>query len=187
MRGLIVMMLIGCLSSTFVLAEEVGLLANKTIAIDAAVLVKEKKGSLSKPVVAVEHPLVDVPNEMDAYIREEEGRIKDIKLLSLDLEKANIQLKRKEIESKMAELNKTNAPTLVTMPQSLPSGGVLLKRLTALTVSGDFKEATININGVSMMAHEGDAVGEAKVATINAQGVDIIYPNGKKEKLTLNL
>ncbi len=122
--------------------------------------------------------------EMDDYMHQEEGRIKAIKLLSLDLEKANIELKQREVQVKMAELNKSGA---FVAPASSPlDQASVSKRLISLTVSGDFKEAVIEVNGAGVIVREGDAVADGKVGIINDEGLTLIYPEGKEEQLRLN-
>ncbi len=120
-------------------------------------------------------------------MRQEEQRVKAIKLLSLDLEKTDLELKQKEVQVKLAQLNKANVGESLGTGAPMPDKSVFIKRLTALTVTEDFKEAVLDINGVPITVHEGDSIIDGKVLHIDAQGVMLAYPSGKQEQLSLNL
>lgn len=121
--------------------------------------------------------------EVDDFARQEEEKIKSIKLLSLDLEKAGIELKQREIQVKISELNKTG-PLVVALSSTQAS---VPRRLIALTLTDDFKEAVMDVGGSSIIVHEGDSIADAKVESINAQGVIIRNADGTQESLILNI
>ncbi len=123
-------------------------------------------------------------SDMDDYIHQEENRIKAIKLLSLDLEKANIELKQREVQVKLAELNKSGVFTAPVA--SFSAQEPIVKRLISLMATGDFKEAVIEVNGAGVIVHEGDSIADGKVKHINDKGLLIVYEDGQEEQLRLN-
>jgi TolA-binding protein len=185
-KGIVV--LIVCFLCAFANAEEVGLLQGQGLLQVKAQLVNKVEEKTSG---VDEMPEAQMPSqllqEMDEYMRKEDERIKDIRLLSLDLEKAGLELKQKEVQVKMVELSKGSKSAGVDAGPSSLNPSMFIKRLMALTVTENFKEAMIEINGAVAVVHEGDGIADGKVFVIDAQGVNIIYPDGKEERLSLNL
>ncbi len=119
---------------------------------------------------------------MKDFIRQEDDRLKDIKLLSLDLEKADLELKKKEIQTKMAGLSGT-----VTQDKSAPaSGGLPDVRVSGIVIKEGIGRAFISVEGKIFYVREGQDIGDKmKITKIADQAVFIQYPDGRTRPLEL--
>ncbi len=125
--------------------------------------------------------------KMEDFIREENDKIKDIKLLNLDLERANLEFKKKEIEQKMAQLNKEEEGATLSGARSISdtSFSSLKLKLIGIFESALKKKAVLNINGVHFNVIEGEKVEGFLVGAIKSQSIVIKYNNGEEEELYL--
>ncbi len=119
---------------------------------------------------------------MKDFIRQEDDRLKDIKLLSLDLEKADLEFKKKEIQTKMAGLSGA-----VTQDKGAPaSGGLPDVRVSGIVIKEGVKHAFISVEGRIFYVREGQDIGDKmKITKITDQAVFIQYPDGRTRPLEL--
>lgn len=121
--------------------------------------------------------------QMKEFLRQENERIKAIKILNLDLERADLELKKRQIEIKLANLNKH------TVVPAGPASAVFLKpafKLRGIFTSAETRQALINANGVTIQAIEGQTVGEGvTVKQITNDAAVLEYTDGKQETLNL--
>ena len=117
---------------------------------------------------------------MKDFIRQEDDRLKDIKLLSLDLEKADLEFKKKEIQAKMAGLSGT-----VTQDKgALTPGGLTDIRVSGIVIKEGVGHAFISVEGRIFYVREGqDIGGKMKITKITDQAVFIQYPDGRTRSL----
>src|SRR3989338_8900572 len=117
---------------------------------------------------------------MKDFIRQEDDRLKDIKLLSLDLEKADLEFKKKEIQAKMAGLSCT-----VTQDKgALTPGGLTDIRVSGIVIKEGVGHAFISVEGRIFYVREGqDIGGKMKITKITDQAVFIQYPDGRTRSL----
>ncbi len=117
---------------------------------------------------------------MKDFIRQEDDRLKDIKLLSLDLEKADLEFKKKEIQTKMAGLGGT-----IAQDKGAPaSGGLPDVRVSGIVIKGGVGHAFISVAGKMFYVHEGQDIGDKmKIIKITDQAVFIQYPDGRTRPL----
>lgn len=119
---------------------------------------------------------------MKDFIRQEDDRLKDIKLLSLDLEKADLEFKKKEIQAKMAGLSGT-----VTQDKgALTPGGLTDIRVSGIVIKEGVGHAFISVEGRIFYVREGQDIGDKmKITKITDQAVLIQYPDGRTRSLEL--
>ena len=117
---------------------------------------------------------------MKDFIRQEDDRLKDIKLLSLDLEKADLEFKKKEIQAKMAGLSGT-----VAQDKGIPASGDLPDiRGSGIVIKEGVGHAFISVEGKIFYVREGqDIGGKMKITKITDQAVFIQYPDGRTRSL----
>ncbi|MDO8675412.1 MAG: hypothetical protein Q7K71_04775 [Candidatus Omnitrophota bacterium] len=117
---------------------------------------------------------------MKDFIRQEDDRLKDIKLLSLDLEKADLEFKKKEIQAKMAGLSGT-----VAQDKGTPApGGLPDIRVSGIVIKEGVGHAFISVEGRIFYVREGqDIEGKMKITKITDQAVFIQYPDGRTRSL----
>ncbi len=117
---------------------------------------------------------------MKDFIRQEDDRLKDIKLLSLDLEKADLEFKKKEIQAKMAGLSGT-----VAQDKGIPASGDLPDiRVSGIVIKEGVGHAFISVEGKIFYVREGqDIGGKMKITKITDQAVFIQYPDGRTRSL----
>ena len=117
---------------------------------------------------------------MKDFIRQEDDRLKDIKLLSLDLEKADLEFKKKEIQTKMAGLSCTVAPD-----KGVPASGDLPDiRVSGIVIKEGVGHAFISVEGRIFYVREGQDIGDKmKITKITDQAVFIQYPDGRTRSL----
>ncbi|MBI4310085.1 MAG: hypothetical protein HY591_07130, partial [Candidatus Omnitrophica bacterium] len=118
-------------------------------------------------------------NQMQEFLQQENERVKAIKILNLDLEHANLELKKKEIEVKLAELNKTGVAVNLSSNPGSPSMGV-----SGIFVSGTDRWALMNIDGVRVQVKPGQAMRDGMVIKeINADAVIVRHRDARKETI----
>ena len=117
---------------------------------------------------------------MKDFIRQEDDRLKDIKLLSLDLEKADLEFKKKEIQTKMAGLSGT-----VAQDKGAPASGDLTDiRVSGIVIKEGVGHAFISVEGKIFYVREGqDIGGKMKITKITDQVVFVQYPDGRTRPL----
>ena len=123
---------------------------------------------------------------MKGFIQQEDDRLKEIKLLSLDLEKAGLELKKKEIQNKMEGLNGA-------LPQEKGAASVVRNtgassdlRLSGIMINDKVRQAFIVAQGKQLSVHEGqDLANGMKIAKITAKSVSIVYADGTTRQLEL--
>ncbi|MBF0490607.1 MAG: hypothetical protein HQL15_08355 [Candidatus Omnitrophica bacterium] len=124
--------------------------------------------------------------EMDDFIKQENERLKDIKLLNLDLERANLELKRREIEQKMVQLNKADgAVSLEGEGDSDTQSNRPVIKLLGTFASASLKQAVLNVNGTSVHVKEGTDMDSFVVGSISPQAVIIQYEDGESQEFRL--
>lgn len=126
---------------------------------------------------AAESSPADQYEHMRQFIREENEKIKDIKLLNLDLERASLTLKKKEIESKLAKLSKTQ--DVYMNPMSAASNTRSSYSLAGVFMTEKYKEALMNVGGALVHVREGQAVDEhVKIKQIKQDSVTLERADG---------
>jgi hypothetical protein len=151
---------------------------------------KAHQGSLKKANLKATQG-TDMINSSDLkvvedFISQEDERVKDIKLMTLDVEKADLQLIQKEISMKLAQLGKTEG----LMPQALLEKGQQPPpriKINSLVISQGFKEALISLEGVGYTAREGDTLaGSLTIKSIGINNIQVRYLDGKDETIFIN-
>jgi hypothetical protein len=121
--------------------------------------------------------------DMRQFMGQEDERIKAIKILDLDLQRADLELKKRQIEVKLADLNKSNAAL-----SPLTASGFLKPafKLSGIFMSGSHREALIDVQGANIQAEEGKMIQDGViVAKINTDSALLKYADGKQETLNL--
>ena len=124
-------------------------------------------------------------DQMQEFMRQENERIKAIKILHLDLERSNLELKKKEIEIKMADLNKNQSPSLPVNPAP-GSFQPLMMKLSGIFVRGDQREALMEVDGSHVQVRAGGRLRDGiTVKKIDSDQVVLEYTDGKQQIFTL--
>ncbi len=126
---------------------------------------------------------------METFFNEEQERIKTIKLLNLEVEKASLEFKKQEIQSKMAELNHGASAVLAPVSATGQEQGVPkpVFKVMGLTVSGKFKQALIQADGVLYAVSPGGSFGAGhQVKSIDADKVVVQKSDGTQEEIVFN-
>ncbi len=123
--------------------------------------------------------------EMNDFINQENEKIKDIKLLNLDLQKADLELKKREIEQKIDRLSKVSMPMIKRDDTngSAVDIGIPILKVISIFVSDNNKKAVISFNGVNRQVHEGDKIESYNIQNIDPQRVIIKDSNGQTQEL----
>lgn len=117
--------------------------------------------------------------QMKEFMRQEDERIKTIKILNLDLERANLELKKGEVAVKIAAIGPSSSLSTGTSKPASP-------KLCGIFAQDNNKEALINVSGVYIQAGEGEALRDGVlVKKIGPEAVLLEYPDGKKETIEL--
>lgn len=120
--------------------------------------------------------------QMHDFIQQENERLKNIKLLNLDVEWANLKLKEKEIEQKIGQLDKA----LGSMAPSTAGVGMRDKpvmKLLGVFESDAFKKAVVAIDGLRINVQEGEHVNGMLVKSITPQTVVLQWEDGQTQEL----
>ena len=125
-------------------------------------------------------------SSMKKFIQQEDERLKDIKILSLDVEKTELEFKKKEILAKMSGLNQGHEQER-SNSLSKPLDNVLDVHLAGVLINGNDKLAFINFNGKVLTVREGEEFGDQiKALEITSEQVCLQYPDGKKQILKVS-
>ena len=125
----------------------------------------------------------EVVMNMDMFIDEEDKRIQEIRLLDLDVQKADLQLKQQEIARKMA--NSVGEDFTVPHPAgSNPAHASM--RVISVVVADDYQEAVLKINEQHITCHQGDFIGDGwKVEAITREGVKLLSATAGQRSLMI--
>lgn len=139
----------------------------------------EQRASQAAP----EENIDDGFTQLKEFMRQEDERLKTIKILNLDVERADLELKKRQIELKLADLNKNTSVAISSNPIN-PSKPVF--RLAGIFVQEDTRQALMNVNGVNMQVGEGKPLAEGvMLKRIDTDTAVLKYPDGKEETLYL--
>lgn len=121
-----------------------------------------------------EENLVDP--QQDDFLEEEVKKIREIKLLSLDVEKKGLEYKQQVINSRINKLNGLNdsllnAPVYANRDESSI-------RVLATVVSDTSKYGIILINGVKQKVIENQQIDDIQVLQINKRAIKFKFSNG---------
>jgi type IV pilus biogenesis protein PilP len=125
--------------------------------------------------------------QMDDFIKNENEKLKGIKLLNLDLEMANLELKRREIEQKITQLNKSWGSLPIGKQEYIneDKSDNQEPKVAAVFQSNAKKQATLDFNGRHINVQEGQEVRGLMVKAINSKGITIQYQDGKIKELNI--
>ena len=185
MKIIVVLVVLGFFFGGQSLANQVSLIEDEDVPKDVSVVKEETVDNKEISLAEDENDnQQDDLEEVNDFINQENEKLKDIKLLNLDLEKVGIELKRREIEQKIAQLDKTEG---ILAPTQDSSGDIKLSkpqvRLVGVFESASKKQAVLSINGEHINVKEGQEVEDIVVKTIKPQGVTIQYQDGQLQEL----
>jgi|GEM_PF-6200593 len=186
----VILLLIGSIFLVFVTelrADEISLIEKddlpKTVSrITPAVTNQEEVATENE-----ETPDEQESQQIDDFIQKENEKLKDIKLLNLDLERSSLELKKREIEQKITQINKSEDPLPISNHENATEVKLIKPTLKLLGIfeSMGKKQALLNINGTNMNVKEGQNINGMIVKSINQQGVVMEYED--ESSLQLNL
>ena len=180
-----VMLLSGCVPAG---ADEISLIDKPHIkeAIPSKVQPEEvKPSSAHKSPVNQDNPKnIEAGDQnfqqMKDFMREENERFKAIKILNLDLERADLELKQKEIQVKMAQLNKESGALINSNGSMSVKPAKPLLKISGIFLTDEGKEALINVNGANQNAREGEQIASGiAVKKITSTAVTVQYADGQ--------
>ena len=178
--NIIVMVLF--LNAVNVWAGEVSLIEKNTITAKKTP-VKEKSMIQEKKAAKAE-PIDQGFEQMKEFIQQENERLKAIKILNLDLERADLELKKGEIEVKIAGLNRGSNAAIAGLSTGISKPAVV--KLCGILMNGDDREALVNMDGIYVQIKEGFALRNgALVRKVSDDAVVLEYADGKKETISL--
>lgn len=163
-----------------------------TIALGEEVsFVKSVPKNLSKESVEVPLPKKIITEKKDTrfekmqeFILKENERLNAIRILNLDLEQTNLELKKREAEVKLAQLNGKYYSS-----DSVIASGVNKKpdiKLAAIYYLKNQREASFNINGKITSVRVGnELIPGVSVKKIDADFVTVLCADGKEENFIL--
>ena len=121
--------------------------------------------------------------QMKDFMSEENERLKTLKILNLDLERAGLELKQKEIQVKMIKLNKEGGVLDSNAVVSVKSSKPMVK-ITSIFLNDEGKEAVINVDGLNLNAHEGEQIASGiAIKKITPETVTVQYADGQIQEL----
>jgi hypothetical protein len=125
--------------------------------------------------------------QMDSFIKKENEKLKAIKLLNLDIERADLELKKREIEQKMVQLNVREGVSSTVKQEEGDEAKINkpILRLAAVLESNAKRQAILNFDGRHINVKEGQEVEGVLVKTIKTQGITIQYQDGQTKELSL--
>lgn len=128
-----------------------------------------------------ERPMEGDFEQMKEFMRQENEKVKAIKILNLDLARADLELKKKEIEVKLADLNKGHAidenHSKGSSDLSTPS-----RNVTGIFVNGPVRSAWMDVHGKHAHVQEGEFLSDGVlVKTIKGNQVTLEYADGKQD------
>jgi hypothetical protein len=135
------------------------------------------------PIKEEEVPEQQVPDEnfleMKAFMKEQDVRLKAIKLLNLDVARADLELKRREIESKLANLNQGPSSS---MQMSMKESDLSIQ-VASILISPKKREAVLQTGGLRTRVEEGSKINDKTVSKIEAAAVTLEDAKGNTETL----
>lgn len=192
MKNYIFVMLILIFFSRVSLAKEISLLEetmvpqSNSVEIDSQSVDEEDYDEAQDDHSMQKNEQEDEFEKIDEFIRKENEKVKDIKLLNLDLEKAGLILKKKEIDQKIDQLRKAESSGFVKTNEHEEEAKLLMPniRLVSIFASASLKRAVLNINGVNNNVKEGQKIGNVIIANINSENVMVKYSDGQTEEIS---
>ncbi len=127
-------------------------------------------------------------DHMDVFLDQEHRRSEEIRLLNLDLEKSNLELKMKENAKKMNEIDVSSGRANQVVPSDMAMNGNARYRLRGIFISPKHREALIDVNGhshtvvIAQLLEEG-----VEVAAIEDKKVTLKHKDGTSEDLVLEI
>jgi hypothetical protein len=135
------------------------------------------------PIKEEDVPKQQVPDEnfleMKAFMKEQDVRLKAIKLLNLDVARADLELKRREIESKLAGLNQSSS---TSMQMSMKDSDTSI-HVASILISPKKREALLQTGGLRSRVQEGSKINDKTVSKIEADAVTFKDINGNTETI----
>jgi hypothetical protein len=180
MNYLLVLVLSVFLSVQGACANEVSLLETGESSNTVSSQAKKESYQPSLNVPEVEEE--DEFQEMADFIQQENERLKDIKLLNLDLERASLELKKKEIEQKMAQFHKEENVMSQEDDDGVSRPSI---KLLGVFLGGLKKQAVLSINGKQVNCKEGQYIEGINIASIDSRLVTVQYADGEKQVYSL--
>ena len=126
--------------------------------------------------------------QMNDFIHKEDDKIKDIKLLNLDLEKSTLELKKREIEQKIAQLQRREVSFVLPSKDDRDDAKEVKPfiKLRSIFESQFKKQAVLNIDGTDINVTEGQKIKGVVIRGINQKVVVVEYGDGATEELSLS-
>ena len=126
--------------------------------------------------------------QMSDFIEEEDEKLKELKLLNLDLQKSDLLLKKKEIDQKINQLGRNENLSVFKegrveseVQEIVPS-----VKLVSIFLSDSSKKAILNINGVNIAVSEGQQFDSFVTESIDAQKVLLEFEDGQSKELYIS-
>ncbi len=133
--------------------------------------------SYAVPAAAGDLALVDTQEaggleQLQDFMRKEDEKLKAIKMLDLDLTRADLELRKREIEVKLAGFNAS---------PDAPASGI---KVRGVMVNGDMHGVWMEVNGQDVHAAQGEYVsGGILLKSVKSNEVVLEHPDGKQEVL----
>jgi hypothetical protein len=144
--------------------------------------VKAPVKTIEKTVEIQKPPVEQDFQQMKEFIQQENDRMKEIRILNLDLERADLELRKKEIETKLAGMNKNGR--VITSGFSAAAKPVL--KVTGIFVNGVDRQVLMNVDGVNIQVKEGESVRQGVIIKkITSDTVLLQYADGKNETIAM--
>lgn len=111
------------------------------------------------------------------FIEQENERLREIKLLDLDLQRSSLKLKQKEILTKMAQLNHVPADDQQHTAEHLVLKGIIEQ--------GEIRQAIVQDNGKTSTLKKGDAILGQQIIRIEKNKVVFKDALGQEKEILL--
>ncbi len=174
--------------SRWTYAGEVSLIEDAARPVQETELIENSKTTEKQPITIGEKSnQSDVKfKQMEDFVNQESDQIKSIRMLTLDLERVSLELKKREVEIKLSQLSgKASAP----LTQQDSENGKAAKpriRFLGAFIHGQVKEAMISIDGVDCVVVDGqDMVEGFHIKAINTETVRVSFLDGHEETIKL--
>lgn len=171
--------------STTAFADDVSLIQTNAVIKEAApeeVVAEAPKPSPSPAIVDSDL------QRMKEFVKEENERLKAIKILNLDLEQASLELKKREIEVKLAGLSSSPNTQSSLSRLSDENGAHPMIKVVGIMLSGDVRSAKLDIGGVISSVSEGKTIKNGVIIKkIFEDGVVIAYLDGREETINFGV
>lgn len=147
---------------------------------------KEQAQEKPKPAALAANKVNDKEFErMREFMRQEEERIKQIKMLNLDLERANLELKKRQVDAQLAELGPKQGTTALPAAD-LPKAPII--KLNGIVMAQDMQRAWITVDGTQSFFKEGQAIGTGlTLRKIAPDSVVVEHADGNKETIRIEI